>query len=111
MYLVSVMRLVVMEKFHCDVQGSSTKPREGEKKKTQRKRGKQIIYTEFSHEEKPKTFATLEAMERERLHRPYLVIILQPNSVSLKVKGVPLNPKLMGLVQLMEPTNGTFEVI
>jgi hypothetical protein len=29
----------------------------------------------------------------------------------LKVKGAPLNPKLMGLVQLMEPTNGTFEVI
>jgi len=34
-------------------------------KKTQRKRGKQIIYTEFSHEDKPKTFATLEAMERD----------------------------------------------
>jgi hypothetical protein len=33
MYWVSVMRLVVMEKLHCDVQGSSTKPREGEKKK------------------------------------------------------------------------------
>ncbi len=26
-----------MEKFHCDVQGSSTKPREGEKKKTREK--------------------------------------------------------------------------
>jgi hypothetical protein len=34
-------------------------------KKTQRKRGKQIIYTEFSHKDKPKTFATLEAMERD----------------------------------------------
>jgi hypothetical protein len=63
------MRLVVMEKLRCDVQGSSTKPREGEKKKTREKpkekRGKQIIYTEFSHEDKPKTFATLEAMERD----------------------------------------------
>jgi hypothetical protein len=29
----------------------------------------------------------------------------------LKVKGAPLNPELRGLVQLMEPTNGTFEVI
>jgi hypothetical protein len=31
------MRLVVMEKLRCDVQGSSTKPREGEKKKTREK--------------------------------------------------------------------------
>jgi hypothetical protein len=30
--------------------------------KTQRKRGKQIIYV---HEDKPKTFGTLEAMERD----------------------------------------------
>jgi hypothetical protein len=34
------MRLVVMEKLHCDAQGSSTKPREGEEKKKTGKKPK-----------------------------------------------------------------------
>jgi hypothetical protein len=63
------MRLIIMEKLHCDAQGSSTKTKrrreEEDWEKTQRKRGKQIIYTESSQEDKPKTFATIEAMERD----------------------------------------------
>jgi hypothetical protein len=52
-----------MEKLHC-VMCRLVQQNQEERRleKTQRKRGKQIIY---SHEDKPKTFATLEAMERD----------------------------------------------